>query len=72
MNIATWSHRVHLALEAAPKLTGIPDFMKEVLIHSERVQVPLWDLHRPQSHETVTPLRHKYVPYTYIDPLGMT
>ena len=30
----------------------------------------LWHLHRPQSRDIGTPLRHRYIPYSYMDPLG--
>ena len=27
-------------------------------------------IHRPQSHDIATPLRHKYLPYQYMEPMG--
>ena len=37
----------------------------------QRVQVPLYYLHGSQSHDSGTPLRPNYMPYTFMDPLGL-
>ena len=39
--------------------------------HSQRVHVGIWDILRPQSRYMGTPLGPKYIPYTYMDPLGL-
>ena len=49
----------------SPLRTKIP---KDLPTHG--VQIPFQYMHRPQSQNMVTPLRLRYTPYTYMDPLG--
>ena len=37
---------------------------------THRVQASLWYIHRPQSRDIGTLLRARYIPYSYMDPLG--
>ena len=37
---------------------------------AQRVHVGIWHIHRAQRGSHIPTLRPKYVPYTYIDPLG--
>ena len=50
----------------APDLTPVP-------LHnsSQRLQVPVYYRHRPQSGEIASPLRPKYLPHNYMDALGV-
>ena len=43
----------------------------KVRVESQRAHVGLWDILGPQSRYMGTPLGPKYIPYTYMDPLGM-
>ena len=38
---------------------------------SQRLQVPLWHLHRLKSCDIATPLRAQHLLYNYMDPLGL-
>ena len=38
---------------------------------AQRVHVGIWYILRPQRGSHVATLRTKYIPYTYMDPLGM-
>ena len=38
---------------------------------SQRVHVAIWGILGPSSRYMGTPLGLKYVPYTYMDPLGL-
>ena len=48
------------------KRAAFPSFGKH--LQSQRVQVALWYIHRPQNRDT---LRPKYVPCTFMDFLGI-
>ena len=39
-------------------------------IVTQRVHVGTWDILGPESRYMGTPLGPKYIPYTYMDPLG--
>ena len=38
---------------------------------SHRLHVALWYKHRPQRYAVVTPSRPMYLPYNYMEPLGV-
>ena len=50
--------------------TELPPECYTMLLLTQRVQIPLWYVHRPESHDIVPPLRPKYMPYTYMNPVG--
>ena len=39
---------------------------------SQRVHVGIWHILRPQGGSHIPTLRPKYIPCTYVDPLGLT
>ena len=42
-----------------------------VLLRAQRVHVGIWYILRAQRGSHIPTLRPKYVPYTYMDPLGL-
>ena len=38
---------------------------------SQRLHVALWYIHRPQAYEMVAPSSPMYIPYSYMEPLGL-
>ena len=51
-------------IKVAYLLLGIGSF-------SQRVHVAIWYIHRAQRGSHIPTLRPKYIPYTYMDPLGL-
>ena len=39
---------------------------------AQKVQVPISYIHSPQSRDRGSPLRRRYIPYSYMDPFGQS